>query len=286
MPSIQAIRTGLVKLRRPTIERRGTGPARVAHMLFDEEWTEWLPIYAWVIEHEEGIIVVDTGETSRVHERGYFPRWHPFYRCGIRFSVHPEEEIGPQLRARGIAARDVRQIVMTHLHTDHVGGLIHLLGSTIWVARRELQRAKGLWGGTLGYLPHRWPRWWRPEFLHFDNRPFAAFPQTMALTKRGDVLVVPTPGHTPHHVSVVVCGSPSYFLAGDTTYNQQLLLADKTDGVTPNEPVSRQTFSRIMALAKQTPLVYLPSHDPQSEERLTKNSVLEQETERNLMSKN
>jgi len=99
-------------------------------------------------------------------------------------------------------------------------------------------------------------------------------------------LVVPTPGHTPHHVSVVVCGSPSYFLAGDTTYNQQLLLADKTDGVTPNEPVSRQTFSRIMALAKQTPLVYLPSHDPQSEERLTKNSVLEQETERNLMSKN
>jgi glyoxylase-like metal-dependent hydrolase (beta-lactamase superfamily II) len=39
-------------------------------MLFDKDWTEWPPIYVWVIEHEEGLIVVDTGETSRVHERG------------------------------------------------------------------------------------------------------------------------------------------------------------------------------------------------------------------------
>jgi hypothetical protein len=36
-------------------------------MLFDEEWTEWLPIYAWVIDHDEGIIVVDgSGGRERV----------------------------------------------------------------------------------------------------------------------------------------------------------------------------------------------------------------------------
>jgi N-acyl homoserine lactone hydrolase len=55
--------------------------------------------------------------------------WHPFYRRAARFSVQPEEEIGPQLRALGIAARDVRQVVITHLHTDHAGGLVHLSGS-------------------------------------------------------------------------------------------------------------------------------------------------------------
>ena len=42
-------------------------------MLFDPEWSEWLPIYVWVIEHDEGVILVDTGETARVHERGYHP---------------------------------------------------------------------------------------------------------------------------------------------------------------------------------------------------------------------
>jgi hypothetical protein len=39
MPAIHAIRTGLMKVRRAQMESRGTGPARIAHMLLDEEWT-------------------------------------------------------------------------------------------------------------------------------------------------------------------------------------------------------------------------------------------------------
>jgi glyoxylase-like metal-dependent hydrolase (beta-lactamase superfamily II) len=243
-------------------------------MLFDNEWTEWLPIYAWVIEHDEGIIVVDTGETSRVHERGYHPRWHPFYRRASRFSVHPNEEIGPQLRVLGISERDVSQVVLTHLHTDHAGGLVHLTGSKTWVAEQELRRASGAGGRIQGYLPHRWPRFWEPEFIRFEDRPVGPFRQSMPLTKRGDVLIIPTPGHTPHHVSVLVCGSPSFFLAGDTSYNQQLLLSGKVDGVSPDEAVSRVTIANITALAKERPLVYLPSHDPESEDRLAQQSVI------------
>src|SRR4029453_11508589 len=117
MTRIHAIRTGLVQVRRPQMESRGRGPARLAHMLLDEEWSRGLRIFAWGIEHDEGIIVVDTGETARVHERGYHPRWHPFYRRAARFSVPPEEELRAQLRVLGIRPRDVRQVVLTHLHT-------------------------------------------------------------------------------------------------------------------------------------------------------------------------
>src|SRR6187401_2627472 len=102
MPTIHAISTGLVQVRRAQMEARGRGPGRIANILFDDEWSGWLPVYAWVIEHHEGVIVVDTGETARVHERGYHPRWHPFYRRAARFSVHPDEELGPQLHALGI----------------------------------------------------------------------------------------------------------------------------------------------------------------------------------------
>ena len=274
MPKIHAIRTGLVKVKRSQMEARSTGQIRLAHVLFDDDWSEWLPIYAWVIEHEEGILVVDTGETSRVHERGYHPSWHPFFRRATQFSVHPDEEIGPQLRNLGITPRDVRHVVLTHLHTDHAGGLANFTGSKIWVAQQELRRASGLGGILQGYLPHRWPKWWQPEFIRLENQPFGPFQQTMPLTKRGDVLIVPTPGHTPHHVSVVVDGAPSFFLAGDTSYNQQLLLAGKVDGVSPNESVSHQTSDKIIALGKERPLVYLPSHDPESEQRLIHESVL------------
>jgi len=100
----------------------------------------------------------------------------------------------------------------------------------------------------------------------------------MPLTKRGDVLIVPTPGHTPHHVSVVVCGEPSYLLAGDTSYNQALLVAGKVDGVSPDPEVTRRTHARILAFARERPLVYLPSHDPESATRLANRSLLEGRT--------
>ena len=96
----------------------------------------------------------------------------------------------------------------------------------------------------------------------------------MSLTKSGDVLIIPTPGHTPDHVSVVVCGSPSVFLAGDTSYNQRLLIEGKVDGVSPDEGLSRQTLARIVAFAAERPLVYLPSHDPEGAARLAAQSVV------------
>jgi N-acyl homoserine lactone hydrolase len=284
MTKIHAIRTGLVKVKLAQIEGRGKGFARTARILFDENWSDWLPIYAWVIDHEEGIILVDTGETARVHEKGYHPSWHPFFRRSAQFSVHPEEEIGPQLRAMGIGERDVRQVVITHLHTDHAGGLVHLSGSKTWVAKGELHRASGFGGKLQGYLPHRWPKWWTPEPIRFEKKPFGPFQESMALTKKGDVLILPTPGHTPNHVSVAVCGTPNYFLAGDTSYDQQHLLADKVDGVSPNEEISRGTMNNIMALAKEMPLVYLPSHDVESAARLAEKSVLPVEAKSTLKS--
>jgi len=250
------------------------GAARIANMLFDEEWTGWLPIYAWAIEHEEGVIVVDVGETSRVHQTGYFPSWHPFYRRATKFSVHPDEEIGPQLKALGISPRDVSQVVITHLHTDHAGGLVHLTDARFWVSEQEFKRASGIGGQIQGYLPQRWPRWWEPSFIRFDHGPFGPFEKSMSLTKKGDVLIIPTPGHTPHHVSLVVRGSPSLFIAGDTSYNQQLLIEGKVDGVSPIEAVARQTLAQISALSKETPIVYLPSHDPESQSRLLNCSIL------------
>jgi len=45
--------------------------------------------------------------------------------------------------------------------------------------------------------------------------------------------------------------------------------------VSPDEEVSRGTLSKIVALAKERPLVYLPSHDPESEERLVRGLVIE-----------
>jgi N-acyl homoserine lactone hydrolase len=268
MAKIHAIRTGSVQVRHAQMVSKGHGMARVANMLLDKEWTEWLPIYVWAIEQGDSVVLVDTGETARVHEPGYHPRWHPFYRRAARFKVAPEDELGPQLRELGIKAGDVRDVILTHLHTDHAGGLRHVVGSRTWVHEAEWKGAQGPIGQLKGYLPNRWPKWWQPDFLQFQGRPVGPFLKSAAISSDEEILVIPTPGHTPAHVSVLVQGSPSIFLAGDTSYTQGLLIEAKVDGVSPNEEISRQTLTMIRELAQERPLVYLPSHDPESAARL------------------
>jgi len=68
---IHAVQTGLVKIKTAQVEGRGHGyPRRFAAIFADREWTEWLPTYAWVIEHREGVIVVDTGQGAHLLETG------------------------------------------------------------------------------------------------------------------------------------------------------------------------------------------------------------------------
>jgi glyoxylase-like metal-dependent hydrolase (beta-lactamase superfamily II) len=47
----------------------------------------------------------------------------------------PEQEIGPQLRALGVGPRDVKRVVLTHLHMDHDGGLAHFPTAKSWWRR-------------------------------------------------------------------------------------------------------------------------------------------------------
>jgi len=49
---------------------------------------------------------------------------------------------------------------------------------------------------------------------------------------------------------------------------EALMVAGKIDGVAPDETEARDTLARIRKLARQEPLVYLPSHDPASIDRL------------------
>jgi N-acyl homoserine lactone hydrolase len=274
---IHAIQTGTVAVKKRRREGIGRATSRLLLSHADQECTPPLPIYAWAIEHPEGLIVVDTGETARVAEPGYFPRWHPYFDTGVLERVRRDQEIGPRLEALSLRTDDVRYVVMTHLHPDHAGGLPHFPSSEILVSRRELDAAMGLLGRINGYLPNRLPKWFRPRPIDLPEKTFGPFSHSLPLTEARDVVLVGTPGHTPGHLSVIVIdGEKSIFIAGDASYTQEVMRRAIADGASADETTARETLDRIRAYAAATPTVYLPSHDPESAARLAERRVVQE----------
>jgi len=127
---IHAIQTGSVRIKTAQVEGRGRGLRRRLAIFADRDWTEWLPTYAWVIEHPEGVIVVDTGQGTHLLDGA--KSLHPYRRWEVMFRIEPDQEIGPQLRSLGIKPSDMRRVVLTHLHIDHDGGSRTSLKARFW----------------------------------------------------------------------------------------------------------------------------------------------------------
>jgi glyoxylase-like metal-dependent hydrolase (beta-lactamase superfamily II) len=273
---IHALQTGTVAIKDGQRDGEGRARSSLLRVFADRRWTEPLPILAWLIEHPEGLIVVDTGETARVSEPGYFTRWNPYFRVALREWVAPEDEIGPQLRRLGFSPDDVGRVVLTHFHTDHAGGLAHFPDSEVISSRADFELARGLRGRARGFLPQHWPEGFAPTLVDPAARAFGPFPESTAVTAAGDVHLLPTPGHTPGHLSVAVeAGDLVVVLAGDVSYTQQLMLDGAVDGVSADVPAARRTLARIQRLAAERPTVYLPTHDPESVARLLAREVVD-----------
>ncbi len=104
---VHGIQTGAVRIKTAQVVGRGHGLRRQLAIFGDREWTDWLPTYAWVVEHPEGVIVIDTGQGTHLLESGR--SLHPYVRWEVAFRIEPDEEIGPQLHGLGIGPRDVKR---------------------------------------------------------------------------------------------------------------------------------------------------------------------------------
>lgn len=278
MIKIIPIQTGTVSIR-PHHHRgeEGHGPIRrKIDMLLDKDWVENLPIYTYLVEHPEGIYLVDTGDTAQNSEKDFLPAWHPFFRHGVNVKVAPGEEVGEQLRAMGLnPAKDLKAVILTHMHHDHAGGLYHFPHTRILISRENFEFSTSWKGHIFGCLPKRFPRWLKPQLIEFSNRPFGPFGQSVPLTKDERVLLVPTPGHMRGHMSVIVrTPDVTYCLAGDSTYDERFLLEELVDGVTYDVELSKSTLRQTMALGQQEPTILLPAHDLRVPERLAQGLCL------------
>jgi N-acyl homoserine lactone hydrolase len=261
---IHPLTTGTVRLKEAFLHPR-PGPTRQLRLFTPGPFSDPVPIHAWVIEHDGRRILVDTGETARVHDL-------PF----ARFAVRPEDELPAALATRGLTIADVDQVVLTHMHGDHMNGAVHL-DRPVLVHDAELAFSRTRAARVLGrLLRQRVPEGVDFRPLALDGGPFGAFEASAPLTEDGRVRAVATPGHTPGHVAVLAVDDDGHhvLLAGDTTDTLEQLRARRPDAIAPKPQVHRRTLDRILQHAEQHPTVFLPSHDPGSAARLARRETL------------
>lgn len=68
--TIHGFTTGMVSVKTKFREARGGALLSKLNFLLDSQFTEYMPIWVWVIDHPEGVFVIDTGENARVKNEG------------------------------------------------------------------------------------------------------------------------------------------------------------------------------------------------------------------------
>jgi glyoxylase-like metal-dependent hydrolase (beta-lactamase superfamily II) len=261
---IHALQTGTVQVKQAFLHPR-PGPFRRLGLLLPGPFAPPLPIHAWLIEHDGRNILVDCGETAGVQDP-----------APARYSVAPADELPHALAAVGVTPADLETVLLTHLHSDHFDGAVHVPGPVL-VGEDEWRYAHS----RAGRLVQRLARAPLPTGVDFrpvalSDGPFGAFASSRRLTKDGRVVAVATPGHTPGHVSVIAIDDAGnhVLLAGDATDTLEQLHALRSDAMAPKPRVHVATLELILAHGREHPTVYLPSHDPESVARLTKRATL------------
>jgi glyoxylase-like metal-dependent hydrolase (beta-lactamase superfamily II) len=113
--------------------------------------------------------------------------------------------------------------------------------------------------------------------IALDGGSFGTFAESRPLTDDARIVAVPTPGHTPGHISVICVDDDGrhILLAGDATDTLEQLHARRPDAVAPKPAVSIETMDAILAHGRSHPTVFLPSHDPESVARLESRVTLQ-----------
>ncbi len=194
------------------------------------------PCLGYLVDHPNGLLLMDTG-------MGADPDVDTHYRPARR-------DLPVALVDAGVRVEDVQLVVNCHLHFDHCGGNPQLAGRPIFTQRVELAAARGR-------------HYTLPELIDAPGLRYEQLDGEAEVLP--GVLLVPTPGHTAGHQSLVVRRDDgTVVVAGQshdtaTAYSADVLARRAAqEGHPPPLPVAPAWVNRLQRL---DPARVLFAHD-------------------------
>lgn len=230
---------------------------------------------AFLLEHPaHGPCLFDTGYAPRIVDE--FRRW-PGRIYGIATPTVPGAPLAEQLGRRGIAARDVGTVIVSHLHADHVAGLRDFPSARFVVDAEALAlhaAARGLDAVRRGILPALFPQDFAARAIRIDRyaSPAGEVPShTHDLFGDGSVRLLPLPGHArgqlgalvqSHRGPVLLCADGAWT---SRAYRERRAPHWLTSVMQDDMPALRRTLHWLHDFSLARPEVtILPTHCPET----------------------
>jgi glyoxylase-like metal-dependent hydrolase (beta-lactamase superfamily II) len=164
-----------------------------------------------LVEHQSGLILIDTGAGNKEEEK--FKHIYGIENEGAEGRTSLEDG----LREIGVSPDDISIVINTHLHFDHAGGNTYVdeagtLKVSFPKARYIVKR------GEYDYATHPNERT-AASYFERNFMPVVRDSKFEFVVREKEIVkgirVVPTPGHTPFHQSVLIDsgGERAFFLA-------------------------------------------------------------------------
>lgn len=206
----------------------------------------------FLIRHPDGDVLVDGGNPLAMARD---PRAFLGEYADV-FDVHMTEDqhCAAQLARFGVPPEEIRYVVQTHLHFDHIGALGHFPEAEFVVHERELEAARTNAGsGYVGTFEDPRLRW-RPVDGDHD------------LFGDGSVQLLETPGHAAGHMSLLLTlaeTGPVLLTADASDNRRQWDGRDSPRGFHSPEQAARSLERLRSVAAEHDPLIVF-GHDPRN----------------------
>ena len=209
------------------------------------------PYFMYVVTHPQGNVLFDSGAHPAL-------RTDPESRLGeaaADFEMHlaPEDHVERRLAGIGMTPNDIDIVIQSHLHFDHAGGLEWLTHARILVQREELAFARNP------------PVYQRLIYVQADfgmDLDWQELDGDHDVFGDGALTVIPTPGHTKGHQSLLVrLRGQTVFLLADAAYLLAKMRARSLPGILWSPDAVIASWDRIEEIERRERATLITTHE-------------------------
>ncbi len=232
-------------------------------------------LFACIRHPQHGLILFDTGYADHFfHAAARFP--YCLYKKATPVQIDQRQTAIYQLQQAGIDVNEIKYIILSHFHADHIAGLRDFPAAKfifLQSAYDAVKHRSGISAVRAGFLPHLLPVDFVERSLPLDESKLAMLPAGFPFERGIDVfgdgglIAVDLPGHAAGQIGIL-CQSAkqSYFLCADAAWSSRAY----RDAIEPhwiagiimdNRKKYRESFQKVQQIHKLYPQIrIIPSH--------------------------